>query len=230
MVNNQRDRSRERACEDYVKAIYHLTGEAPVRAAELARYLGVSRASVSQSRRVLAEAGLVKASKGRTDTLRLTAKGLALGVRMARRHRLIETFLHRTLMVPLDRVHADAERIEHAISDDITGRLAEFLGNPTMDPHGHPIPSASSHGYGSAERRLVDVEPGESIVIVAIDDRDKNVVRYLDARAVLPGMRAVVARKSARSVTLRVGRKLLAIPARAARQVRFADAGLARAS
>src|SRR5580700_6697540 len=105
MVNNQRDRSRERAREDYVKAIYHLTGDAPVRAASLARHLRVSRATVSKSRRVLEAAGLVQASRGRTDTVRLTTKGLRLAVRMVRRHRLIETFLHRTLAVPLERVH-----------------------------------------------------------------------------------------------------------------------------
>lgn len=220
MVNNQGDRSRERACEDYVKAIYALTGVAPVRAAALARHLRVSRAAVTKSRRVLETAGLVKASQGRTDSLRLTARGLKLAVRMVRRHRLIETFLHRTLKVPLERVHADAEKIEHAVSDDIARRLSNFLGHPSADPHGHAIPSSSAGGAARAGIRLIDVAPGSSTTVVALDDRDEAIVKYLRARNVLPGVRCTVQRRSPKSTLLRVGRKVLVIANEAARHVR----------
>lgn len=222
MVNNQRDRSRQRASEDYVKAIYHLTGDAPVRAAALARHLRVSRASVSKSRRVLETGGLVRASRGRTDTLRLTKKGLSLAVRMVRRHRLIETFLHRILKVPLERVHADAERIEHTVSDDIARRLADFLGNPSTDPHGHAIPSLSARSDARAVTRLSEAAKGDIVAIVALDDRDESIVKYLTARNVLPGVRGMVERNSAKGIALRIGRKLVRIATAAAQHVRLA--------
>lgn len=220
MVNNQTDRSRERSCEDYVKAIYHLASDAPVRASALARHLRVSRATVSKSRRVLEASGLVRPARGRTDTVRLTDKGLKLAVRMIRRHRLIETFLHRILRVPLERVHADAEKIEHAVSDDIARRLSRFLGNPAVDPHGHAIPSLSVAKVARTDMRLSDAAPGDSVIVVALDDRDESIVKYLNERYVLPGLRGTVQRQSAKNVRLRVGRKVLVIANAAARHVR----------
>ncbi|HXN08686.1 MAG TPA: metal-dependent transcriptional regulator, partial [Candidatus Acidoferrales bacterium] len=124
MVNTGADRSPERARQDYVKVIYQLGLDTPVRAAELARHLGVTRASVSKFKRMLEREKLLHASRRPTDALRLTKKGQELAVRMVRRHRLVETFLHATLRVPLDRIHSEAERIEHAISDDVSKRLA----------------------------------------------------------------------------------------------------------
>ena len=216
------DRSPERAREDYVKAIYHLSGHAPVRAAELARYLRVSRASVSKSRRVLEVAGFVRASRGRVDALRLTPKGLELAVNMVRRHRLVETFLHRELKVPLERVHADAEKIEHTISDDIARRLAAFLGHPATDPHGHPIPPEHSSVVAARDVSLAEARRGDRVVITALDDRDDASVKYLSSRGILPGVRVTVDKVGASGIRLRAGRKNLVVstgPARAARCV-----------
>jgi DtxR family Mn-dependent transcriptional regulator len=225
MVDKSRDRSRERAREDYVKGIYHLSGDAPVRAAELARHLNVSRASVSKARRVLEAAGFVHASHGRVDALRLTPKGLELAVSMVRRHRLVETFLHRALRVPLERVHADAEKIEHSISDDIAQRLAEFLGNPVTDPHGHPIPRANSTAIVSSDARLSQTRAGESVIVTTLDDRDERSVKYLSAHGMLPGLRVVVEGSTTAGVKLRAGRKRFTISTRAASQVRCVPAG-----
>jgi DtxR family Mn-dependent transcriptional regulator len=230
MVNKTRDRSRERAREDYVKGIYHLSGDAPVRAADLARHLGVSRASVSKSRRVLEGAGFVRASQGRVDALRLTPKGLELAISMVRRHRLVETFLHRELGVPLERVHADAEKIEHAISDDIAQRLAEFLGNPSTDPHGHPIPRAHSTTMVGSDARLSQARPGESVVVTTLDDRDDRSVKYLSARGMLPGLRITVEARTAAGIRVRTGRKRFTISKRAADQVHCVVAGARAAS
>ena len=224
-----RDRSRERAHEDYVKAIYHLSGQAPVRAADLARYLDVSRASVSKSRRALEDAGLVRASRGRVDALRLTPKGLELAVSIVRRHRLVETFLHRELKVPLERVHFDAEKMEHAISDDIAQRLAAFLGNPRTDPHGHPIPAVHSTDVAALDIRLSETSPGDHIVITALDDRDEASLKYLSAHGVLPGLRISVEDISSQGVRLRSGRKRLTISKRAANEVHCAPAGRGQA-
>jgi len=205
------DRSPERAREDYVKAIYHLSGPTPVRAADLARYLGVSRASVSKSRRALERAGFVRTSHGRVDALRLTPKGLALAVNMVRRHRLVETFLHRELKVPLERVHSDAEKIEHTISDDIARRLATFLGHPLTDPHGHPIPAAHSSLIAARDVRLAETRRGDRVMITALDDRDEASVKYLASHGMLPGVRLTVESVGEGGVRLRAGRKHLLI-------------------
>ena len=230
MVNKTRDRSRERAREDYVKGIYHLSGDAPVRAADLARHLSVSRASVSKARRVLESAGFVRASQGRVDALRLTPKGLELAVSMVRRHRLVETFLHRALGVPLERVHADAEKIEHTISDDIAQRLAEFLGNPLTDPHGHPIPRGSSTAFVSSDARLSQARAGDHLVVTTLDDRDDRSVKYLSARGMLPGLRLTVEGTTAAGVRVRAGRKRVTISRQAADHVRCVAASARTAS
>ena len=198
-----RDRSRERAREDYVKAIYQLGRSAPVRCTDLARHLDISRSSVSQFRSVLASDGFVEPSADRLDALRLTPSGIDLAIRMVRRHRVIETFLHVALAVPLDSIHAEAERIEHVVSDDIVLRLARFIGNPACDPHGHRIPydaAAAADGNGDSDEatsRLGEVAPGSSVRVVSIDDRDAEIVRALAAASILPRYRGSVERDGA---------------------------------
>jgi DtxR family Mn-dependent transcriptional regulator len=219
MVNNQADRSRQRAQEDYVKGIYQLAGNAPVRAVDLARYLRVSRPSVTKSRRSLESSGLVQTSKGRTDSISLTSKGTDLAVRIVRRHRLIETFLYRILNVPLERVHADAERIEHTISDDIAGRLCKFLGNPSADPHGHPIPSPAAKPAAKSTTSLADARAGDMVVVTMLDDRDESTVKYLSSHSILPGMRALIERNARGVIRLRVGRSSFHITKSAAQRV-----------
>ena len=154
------DRSPSRAREDYVKAIYQLGGGAPVRAAAVARYLNVSRVSVSKAKRLLETDGLFETDAAPAKPLRLSRKGRALAVAMVRRHRLLETFLHRSLDVPLERVHAEAERIEHVISDDLALRIAAFLGRPSSDPHGHPIPYDDAPATGGPLPTLASVADG----------------------------------------------------------------------
>lgn len=220
MVNKQTDRSRDRAREDYLKTIYHLGSGSPVKAADVARFLRVSRASVSKFRRVLERDGLIDAGQSRVDALTLTREGLAIAVRMVRRHRLVETFLHRSLGVPLERVHGDAEKIEHTISDDIAQRLADLLGNPTTDPHGHPIPGAGARKSGASDVPLAAVVPGQSIIVTALDDEDSHAVRRLYALGVLPGFRGMVVKKNAGGVLLRGRHGNISLPRSAAARVR----------
>jgi len=224
MVNKQVDRSRTRAQEDYLKAIYHLNGGAPVKAALLARQLKVSRAAVTMFRRVLAKDGLVEGAVNRIDPLTLTRRGLAVAVRMVRRHRLVETFLHRSLGVPLDRVHKDAEKIEHAISDEIEKRLAEFLGNPATDPHGHVIPPSVTPKSPSRDLPLVTMMPGQSIEVTAIDDADERALRRLTSLGALPGWRGVVVKNDSAGVCLRSGRRTVSLSSSIAARVRCAVA------
>ncbi|HKW44576.1 MAG TPA: iron dependent repressor, metal binding and dimerization domain protein, partial [Candidatus Eremiobacteraceae bacterium] len=149
----------------------------------------------------------------------LTSKGADLAVRIVRRHRLIETFLHRILKVPLERVHADAERIEHTISDDIALRLSRFLGNPSADPHGHPIPSPAAKPAARSTTCLADARAGDTLVVTTLDDRDVAAVKYLSERDILPGVRATIERNTRGVVRVRVGRASLNITKQAAQRV-----------
>jgi DtxR family Mn-dependent transcriptional regulator len=218
MVNMDGDRSPKRAREDYLKAIYQLGERRAVRAAELARHIGVSRASVSKFKHMLEREGLLEPASSRTGALKLTKKGRELAVRMVRRHRLVETFLHATLHVPLERVHPEAERIEHAISDDISVRLERFLRFPHSDPHGHRIPGSSERRH--SETALAAVVPRDRIVVSSVDDRDPGILRLLAGLGVLPGLRATVVAKTSGALRLKSGKDAIAVPLSAAQGVR----------
>ena len=219
MVNTGADRSPERARQDYVKVIYQLGQETPVRAAELARHLGVSRVAVSKFKRMLERERLLYPSRRPTDALRLTKKGRQLALRMVRRHRLVETFLHSTLRMPLDRIHGEAERIEHAISEDVSARLARFLDHPSMDPHGHSIPASGSTGASPADEPLASVASGSRITVTRIDDRSAEAVRRLAHLGVLPGRHGIVERNDGTGVRLRTGRSRVSLSKTAVRGV-----------
>src|SRR5690625_2043942 len=127
------------AAEDYLKGIYHLvTREGVVTTSALAEQMDVSAPSTSAMIRRLREGGLISDTPDRS--IRLTPHGQQHALRVIRRHRLIETFLVRELDVPWDQVHFEAERLEHAISDDLEARIDRKLGHPSHDPHGDPIP------------------------------------------------------------------------------------------
>ena len=224
MVNTGADRSPERARQDYVKVIYQLGLDAPVRAAELARHLGVTRASVSKFKRMLEREKLLYASRWPTDALRLTKKGERLALRMVRRHRLVETFLHATLRMPLDRVHSEAERIEHAISDDVSKRLALFLDHPAVDPHGHRIPTTTGERGSFSDAPLVTFAPGRCIVVTRINDQRPAAVRELVTLGVLPGLQATIASNTVSSVRLRAGKRDITLTSSAALGVHCAAA------
>jgi DtxR family Mn-dependent transcriptional regulator len=215
------DRSPSRAREDYVKAIYQLGGGAPVRAAAVARYLKVSRVSVSKAKRLLETDGLLEAQETPAKPLRLSRKGRALAVAMVRRHRLLETFLHSSLNVPLERVHAEAERIEHVISDDLALRIAAFLGRPISDPHGHPIPYDEAQTAGRPLNTLASVAVGASARVVSLDDRDDDGVRALAAAGVLPGMTVRVEKSDMTKMRVRCGKRVVSLHRRHTEMVRI---------
>jgi DtxR family Mn-dependent transcriptional regulator len=213
------DRSHARASEDYVKAIYQLGAGEPVRAAALARYLKVSRVSVSKAKRLLERDGLVE--KGATP-LRLTRQGCKLAIAMVRRHRILETFLHHSLRVPLERVHAEAERIEHVISDDVALRIAALLKRPQSDPHGHPIPYGDTLRVTKPLATLASLAAGTRARVVSLDDRDDEAVAVLAAAGVLPGLSIRVERNERSGVIVRHGRRTIAVRRGHAALVRIA--------
>jgi DtxR family Mn-dependent transcriptional regulator len=124
--------------EDYVRAIYLLQekGTEPG-IIQIANRLNLSKSTVSERIKELTEDGLTISKP--YSTVSLTKAGMALGKNMTYKHRLIEVFLHRTLKLPADKIHTEAERLEHAFSDEAIELLDNFLKHPTHDPHGSPI-------------------------------------------------------------------------------------------
>jgi DtxR family Mn-dependent transcriptional regulator len=129
---------RSETVEEYLRAILYLRSKHGLaRASELAKYLGISKAGVSESLRSLCSAGLARQEK--YGPISLTTKGERLASKMTFKHRVIELFLAKTLRLSKSKVHAEASRIEHSVSDETVRRLYFFLGKPRRDPHGSPI-------------------------------------------------------------------------------------------
>jgi DtxR family Mn-dependent transcriptional regulator len=176
------------AIEDYAKAIYALqrrAGEAGVSNNDLADRLGVTPASASAMVKKLAERDLVEHRPYRG--VQLTPAGERVALEVLRHHRLLELYLAEHLGVPWDRVHEEAEALEHAISEDLEARIAAKLGNPTHDPHGDPIPDADLVIDEGHTRSLADLQPGDQGRFVRVSDSDPAMLRYLDERGVRLG-------------------------------------------
>ena len=173
------------AVEDYAKAIYALQGKAegePVTTNDLAARMGVTPASASAMVRKLSELGLVAHEPYRG--VRLTVEGQRTALEVLRHHRLLELYLAEHLGVPWDRVHEEAEALEHVISEDLEARIAAKLGNPTHDPHGDPIPTAALEIDEGHTRRLDALGVGERARFVRVSDADPDMLRYLEARGI----------------------------------------------
>ena len=180
------------AVEDYAKAIFALQQELEgaggvVTTTAVAERLGVTAASASGMVRRLHEHGLVEhvPYKG----VELTAEGRRVALRVLRHHRLLETYLAQSLGVPWDRVHDEAEVLEHALSDDLEALIAAKLGHPTHDPHGDPIPSAELVLDERPNECLAALEAGVCGVLSRVSDAEPEMLRYLAARGIAPGAR-----------------------------------------
>src|SRR5271157_1483730 len=148
--------------QDYAKAVYALEARegAAVSTTELAERLGVTPGSVSAMVRKLSAVGLVEHE--RYHGVRLTGQGRRVALEVLRHHRLLELFLAEELGMPWDRVHAEAEVLEHVLSEDLEELIAARLGHPTVDPHGDPIPSADLELEEPTTRSLQSLQPGET--------------------------------------------------------------------
>jgi DtxR family transcriptional regulator, Mn-dependent transcriptional regulator len=176
------------AIQDYAKEIYKLeleSGRATTSA--LAERLGVAPASVTGMLKRLAELELVAYEPYRGVTL--TASGTRLALEVIRHHRLLERYLVDTLGLSLDLVHAEADRLEHALSEDLEAAIDESLGFPTHDPHGDPIPDATLRVTSSRLKQLTQLEPGEAATVRRVPDADADVLRYLAELRLVPGER-----------------------------------------
>jgi len=176
------------AVQDYAKAIYSLEQRCDggaVSTNALAERLGVSAASASSMVKKLDGLGIVEHVPYRGVVL--TERGMNVALEVLRHHRLLERFLAEELGVPWDRVHDEAEVLEHVLSEELEELIAAKLGHPTIDPHGDPIPTADLKIVEPATVAMDGLEVGDRGRFVRVSDSDPEMLRYLGARGIAPG-------------------------------------------
>ncbi|MDQ3777635.1 MAG: metal-dependent transcriptional regulator [Actinomycetota bacterium] len=179
------------AIQDYVKEIYKLqAAEDRATTSELADRLGVSAPSATAMLKKLAALGLVEHERYRGA--RLTRKGERVALEVIRHHRLLEQYLAQTLGLPIDAVHAEADRLEHALSEELEAHIDRTLGFPTHDPHGDPIPDAELNYDQQTVTPLAELAAGDEATISRVPDRDGELLRYLSELKLTPGARVEI--------------------------------------
>ena len=183
------------AIDDYLKAIFELSGpsEALVASSEIAAHLDITAASVTNMLQKLAALTPPMVLYRKHHGVTLAKAGRKRALEIIRHHRLIETFLTEILDYPWDEVHQEAERLEHFISERFEERIAAKLGNPEFDPHGHAIPALD----GTLPRLKPDIhpqafaklQPGQCGTVVSVSDKDPEMLRYLAAQGIRPGVK-----------------------------------------
>jgi DtxR family Mn-dependent transcriptional regulator len=196
--------------ENYVKTIYLLSqqgGVAEVATGHIAAALSVLPGTVTSMLKTLDESNL--ATYTPYEGVRLTAAGKALALRVLRRHRLIEQFLSQTLNLSWDEVHEEAEHMEHAVSDALVDRIDAYLGHPTTDPHGDPIPQADGTIAAASDRSLAACLPGERFRVARVTDQSPEFLRYLSQAGIEIGAEGslIASETSRESVTIRLAGK-----------------------
>lgn len=211
--------------EDYLKAIWTLQqAEAPVATSRIAERLRLTSAAVTSMMKRLADQKLVRHEP--YYGVQLTAAGELEALRIIRRHRIIELFLTETLGYDWDRVHEEAERLEHAASDELIERLARLLGEPERDPHGAAIPSVSGEMDRHEHPTLAQFGPGETVRVVEVEDDRPEQLRYLGTLNLYPGAEVEVVSKAPLEgpVSLRIDGDLHVIAHSVADQIRVRPA------
>jgi DtxR family Mn-dependent transcriptional regulator len=210
------------AIENYAKAIYALEqrGTGPVTTNALAERLGVTAASASSMAKKLARLGLVTHTpyKG----VKLTERGRRVALEVLRHHRLLELYLTESLGVPWDRVHDEAEVLEHVLSEELEEVIARKLGNPTRDPHGDPIPSRELTIEEDETESMARLEVGAKGRFVRVSDSDPEMLRYLANEGITPGDRFEVVDKQPFDgpLSMRFGKRVHVIGGELARAMR----------
>jgi DtxR family transcriptional regulator, Mn-dependent transcriptional regulator len=178
---------RSSAVEDYTKAIYALQerGEGAVSTNAIAERLGVTAASASGMVKRLGELGLVVHEP--YHGVSLTESGRNVALEVIRHHRLLELYLVQSLGVPWDRVHEEAEVLEHVLSEELEELIARKLGDPTHDPHGDPIPTRELQIEELATESLESLQAGMRGTFARVSDSDPEMLRYLADKGIAPG-------------------------------------------
>ena len=175
-----------RSVEDYLKVIYHLSSQGGFAAtSDIAASLDVSPPSVSGMVKRLSETGLIEHVPYRG--VQLTNQGRRAALKMIRRHRVLEVYLTQQLGYDWDGVHDEAERLEHAVSDELIERMAGALGDPRYDPHGAPIPTAAGEIEETDLTSLADARVGAVLELRQVGTEDPARLRYLAEQGLVPG-------------------------------------------
>jgi DtxR family Mn-dependent transcriptional regulator len=181
------------AKENFIKTIYHLEQQAEqtTRPGNVARRLGISSAAATDMARKLADYEFIDYRK--YQQLKLTDKGRKLAMNILRKHRLWETFLHRTFDLSLHEIHREAELLEHQTSDFLADKLDAFLGNPQFDPHGDPIPDANGEVTGHLNEQLLSsAVPGHAYTISRLSSSEEEFFTFCKANHLEVGFRITV--------------------------------------
>ena len=171
--------------EDYLAMIYRVTSvNQKSTTTIIADKMRVSRGTVTSMFKKLAESELIThvLYKG----VSLTATGEKIALEIIRHHRLLELYLQNTMGVPWDKVHEEADKLEHILSEEIEDRIDKLLNNPTNDPHGAPIPTKEGYVSNDNFRRLSQAKEGEELVIKRVDEEDSEKLVYLADKGLYP--------------------------------------------
>ncbi len=193
--------------QNYLKAIYSIAGAGQgVTTTAIADRLKVSPASVTSMVKRLSSMGYL--THELYQGVELTDTGTKLALEVIRHHRLLEAYLHHSLGIPWDRVHDEAEVLEHAISEDLEDAIARMLGDPTHDPHGDPIPPKKG-SYTEVLHDSLDQAPTGPARVERVSDRDPEVLRHLASIGLQPGAEILIERKDpfGGPVWVKVGRR-----------------------
>jgi len=206
------------AVEDYLKTIYMLHEGEAVTTTEIARRLNVSSASVTNMVKRLAVLGLVEHQAYRGVTL--TDAGQKIALEIIRHHRLLETYLREFMGYDWERMHDEAEKLEHHISEEFEDRLDEMLGFPTHDPHGDPIPSRDGEMPASETVPLTTFSSGDAVLIQRLPDSDPAFLTHLESLGLLPNVQVTLVDNviESGSVVVRIGED--------EHELEYAEAGL----
>jgi len=206
--------------EDYIKAIYTAQCEAGAATTQLvADRLAVSAPAVSKMLRRLADLRLVEHTP--YQGVRLTDDGEKMALEIVRHHRLLELYLMKALGYSWDEVHAEAERLEHHISEEMEARIDAFLGFPTVDPHGDPIPTREGHVAPVSMLTLAEQTVPGPLTISRVRDEDGALLRHLKEEGLLPGTAIEFVEKEpfGGAYLVRIGDRLVRVAPRAAEQI-----------
>ena len=211
------------AVEDYLKAIYKLEIEHPADGGAttnaVARSMKVSAASVTNMLKRLAEMKLVNYESYKGVTLTEAGKKVALEI--IRHHRLLELYLHEVMGYTWDKVHDEAEYLEHHISEEFEDKIAAMLGDPTHDPHGHPIPTKDGKIPALKFTSLADAEPGQQLVVKLVSDADPEMLKYMAELKLRPNAKVKIVSKAPFNgpITLEVEGKKRSLGSEVARHI-----------
>jgi DtxR family Mn-dependent transcriptional regulator len=178
------------AAQDYLKTIYHLRGGAPVTTQALADRLEVAAPSATAMVKKLAALNLVRHTPYRG--VELTPAGEKIALEMIRHHRLIETYLAEVLGVSWDKVHDEAERWEHVLSEEVEAKMAAALNHPSHDPHGSPIPTLNGEIAHDDWTALAEIQAGAQVTVRRVEDESAELLRHLQELGLVPGARVEV--------------------------------------